>query len=449
MNDGFFKSIKDNLDNRPEPTFKKDAWMRMEEKLEASKQVPTQNMGGLQWWLPLLLLSLFGLAGSNIWMYRQLERTNNQQVLLQRDTIYTSKVIVQRDTIYKTKIIQETTVSPPIKQATANNYSPFFKTNIFSVPNFSEKHFYSGATASSISGLIADMQSPNIGIGGARSNFSDYLPHKDKAYSKDGWNSLKNKSDNQVQNKIETNFDWNQPLQAISSLPPNLIDWQNNYSLPELEIPIVKKRKTIQQQVYQMRPRTFSLGIQGGYLAVMNSQVDNFKGQIYGLNASADFSESFKLWADVSFLELSYESKQLDETLGIPNVSPANNNYIFVKAEASQPAYQFSAGLQYLWNSKGKLKPYLGVGYGAISLVPYEVAYEFKDPSTNIELILEQVVNRSKLIKGQILFKTGINYRVYRNWSLQIEGMYRMSNRKEGISSPNILGIRSGLSYQF
>jgi len=83
------------------------------------------------------------------------------------------------------------------------------------------------------------------------------------------------------------------------------------------------------------------------------------------------------------------------------------------------------------------------------SLVRYEVAYEFKDPSTNIELILEQVVNRSKLIKGQILFKTGINYRVYRNWSLQIEGMYRMSNRKEGISSPNILGIRSGLSYQF
>lgn len=448
MNDDFFKSLKDNLDNRPEPTFKKDAWTRMQEKLEASKQVPTQSKNQTQWWLPLLLLLVFGLAGSNIWMYRQLKLTNNQQVLVQRDTIYSSKVIVQIDTIYKTKIIRETTVDNPVKQATANNYSPFFNPNIFSAPNFSEKHFPSGANNSSISSSLAYMQSPYIGIGSTIPNLSDYLLQKDNANNKNGLNSLVNKSDNQVQDKIETNFDLNQPLQNIISLQPNLIEWQNNYSLPEIEIPI-KKRKNIQQHIYQMRPRTFSLGVKGGYATVVNSQLDNFKGRTYGLNAAIGFSKNFKLWADASFLELIYQSKQIDETLGIPDITPANDNYIFVKAEVPQPAYQFSTGLQYMWNSSGKWKSYLGVGYGVISLVPYEVDYEFNDPSTNIDLTLEQGVNRSELIKGQILFKGGINYQVYKNWSLQVEGMYRMSNRKEGISSPNILGIRTGLSYQF
>jgi len=228
MNDEFFNSLKDNLENRPEPTFKKDAWTRMEEKLVAPQQAPTQTRGG-HWWLPLLLLLLFGLAGSNVWLYRQLSQTNNQQVLVQTDTIYHSKVIVQTDTIYQTKIIRETSVDTSVKQARENNYSTFFQPNMFSVPTFLEKNFFSGTNGSRISNSIGSIQAPYTGISSTLPNFSDYLLQKNKADNKDGWSRLVDKSANQEQDKIETNIILNQPLQEIISLHPNFIDDSTTY----------------------------------------------------------------------------------------------------------------------------------------------------------------------------------------------------------------------------
>ena len=61
-NDDFFKSLKENLENRPEPAFQEGAWKAMEKQLVESKEVEKTSAWTGKWWLPLLLLLLLSIA---------------------------------------------------------------------------------------------------------------------------------------------------------------------------------------------------------------------------------------------------------------------------------------------------------------------------------------------------------------------------------------------------
>jgi hypothetical protein len=95
------------------------------------------------------------------------------------------------------------------------------------------------------------------------------------------------------------------------------------------------------------------------------------------------------------------------------------------------------------------LKPYVGIGIGAISLLPYDVIYEFNNTALNVEWNLDKTVYRNELITNFLVFPAGLEYRFSKHWNGQFQLVYRYNWKGSGVQSPNMLGIQGGLNYRF
>jgi len=455
MKEDFYKSIKENLENRQEPSFREEAWEAMEQQLIEAEQLETTSVWTGRLALPLLLL-LLGMAGSNFWFYQQLHKVKNNLLYVQTDTIYKSQVIIQTDTIYQTKLIEE------IVTVNTNILSPPSVENqgISNFQNISDK------ISSSINGT--DIQNHityfNKQFQQQATQYSIASPYwKNRStinpISSNNWNVL----NGVISNSLITNTkpieeetivynDLNSSTFPVIHLPllsqPFFTSNLNNTPI-DIELPFVKQQKTLQQRMYQIRPKTFHLGLLGGVAITDHKDLEHKGGYTFGLNATIGFTSNFRLWSEASFTELEYSSIIIDPALGIPSIDLPKDNFVFQFAEVNQPAYQFGAGFQYLLNARKKWKPYVGIGYGVVALVPYEVAYEFTDLNSNVDLILEQDVKRKKLLKDHIMLKTGLEYDFTKRWAFQLDGMYRKGNENMGLSSPNVWSVRSGLIYKF
>lgn len=444
-NDDFFKSLKENLENRPEPTFQEGAWKAMEKQLVESKEEENTTAWTGKWWLPLLLLLLLGMAGSNFWFYNQLQTLKNNSLSIQTDTVYKSQVIFQRDTIYQTRVIKEIV---RIEKNTSQNFDNQNAPNNQNLANLSTTENPFEVNGAAIQKEIADLMEsfgqlaaiPLLDLTKENPLIISDLSNKNTS---ENTGLIKDKSTDLVANSPMLSFD------KLPNLETKLITW--NPIIPDLfiDIPYVKKQKTLRQRVYEMRPQTFRLALNGGFANTNNKELDNLGGYIFGLNASIGFSPNIRLWSEAAFLQVKYSSSKIAPELGIPNIAPPQDNFEFQKAEVTQPTYQFGLGFQYLFNARNKFKPYLGVGYGMVALVPYEVTYDYTDPSTDIDLTLEQTVKQNDLLKGQILLKAGLEYKFTKRWAWQLEGMYRKGNENIGLSAPNVWSARSGLAFKF
>ena len=142
--DDLFKNIKDNLDNRPEPTFDKKAWQDMEKRLDKK---PWRGGGLFAWALPVALAVLFM---SNLFFFKKLNDANEKisKIELRADTIFQTKYIYQYDTLYRERVeTQYVTLAPEVRYfyIPSNNFasSKSRKTSNFAPANFSEmKHLF-------------------------------------------------------------------------------------------------------------------------------------------------------------------------------------------------------------------------------------------------------------------------------------------------------------------
>ena len=79
----FFTTIRDNLNNRPEPKFEENDWLALQEQLP---QKPTRSFGAAAiWWLlPFVIISL----GSNAFLFSELKSTKKMvtEIGFQKDT---------------------------------------------------------------------------------------------------------------------------------------------------------------------------------------------------------------------------------------------------------------------------------------------------------------------------------------------------------------------------
>jgi hypothetical protein len=167
-----------------------------------------------------------------------------------------------------------------------------------------------------------------------------------------------------------------------------------------------------------------------------------------GLEAAVGFSPNLLFWLDANYFNVEFESNRMDESIGVPVVNPSGE-FHFVKAEVPQPSLQYSAGLQYLFNAGGKWKPFVGLGYGAVSLLPYDVLYEFEDQASGVEWIFEQGVNRGELMGGFVVVRAGLEYEISKRWHLLLRANYRTRWNETGFQVAKMLGIQSGVKFHF
>jgi hypothetical protein len=419
--DDFLKDIKDNLENRPEPAFEASAWERMRQRL-AEEPKPENNRTLFPWWWILGILGVSVLTISNAILWNKWQQAQHQlatlSILKQTDTIYKTKVIYHTDTIYKEVGSASRWASMPVAASYFQNQRPAiplaFKSNLKTIGVIPNRIAYSNTANPTLwqirQSLDLDKEAPNAIV-----SYWEQLPYLP-----------------------------NLPLKGVVHAD------QKEADFPVGHIFLEQKKASFFERVGQVfEPVGFDLGGSVGYAGLFQDGVNNDHGFSAGLNGQIRFSDKLQMWLDVSFYQLQYVTNRMDSLLGVPVVASPSDNFLFNKATVPQNSIQYSIGMQYTFVNRSRWQPYFGVGYGAASLLPYEVQYEFWNSVNEVELTIDQLVEQRDLITDLLLFKGGINYEFAKKYSLLLEGNYRYSLHNKGMRAPNIWGVKTGILYHF
>lgn len=404
-----FKQFRDHLESRPEPSFEEQDWLDLQKRLDRKRK---KRLAGFAWqWLALPCLLL--LLGSNTLFYLELRQANQriERLDLRQDTIVLTRVIYRTDTIYQTRVIRES----------SSEYIPVLTSASPGHPErnlLPEQPYFKGpATDNQASG-----QAPPT------------LPVMDS-------DRLKGPGHRGI-------------TECVEQLPPALATPENRTPalLPvgiSVELMAAKRKKTARYYLHEMRPKEFRLGAQGGWCYPFSKNLTRQSGYSAGLQATTRFSPNLEMWLDAGYYKMRFETDSMYEGIGVPVVTPPSDEFTFIKAEVPVPFLQFSIGMQYLFRSGHKWKPFLGVGYGAVLLLPSEVIYEFQNTALGIEWNFDREINRREWQTDFLLLRAGFEYELARHWSWQLHANYRAGLGDSKLHSPPLLGLQGGLEYRF
>lgn len=393
----FFKQFRDNLERRPPPVFTQKDWENMEKRLDQGRG---KRPAALAWqWLawPLLLLSL----GANAVLFHAWKMPLQQFAapVIQRDTIYQTRWVFRTDTFIRTL------VAPAI---------------------ISESDPARAFASPAITGMTdsRDALCPPI--------------------------ASTERPDSAISRSVE-----NPPTESIAALPPfqpsTLHSVPATPFLPEIPTEPVnrKQRKTLSYHLDVMRPKGFRMGIAGGWTYPFDDRLEHQGGYSAGLEANLEFSPNLRLWLGATFFNMRFITDKMDAALGIPDIAPPTPDFTFVEAEVPQPSLEYAAGMQYFFSTRHKLKPFLGLGYGALATRPYEIVYEFENQSLGVEWSFDHYVNKSEFLANLLLLQTGIECEIFKKWHWQLRATYRTDLKKAGAPPSDQFGIQTVLMRRF
>ncbi len=428
--DDFYKNIKDNLENRPEPPFNERAWQDMEKRLN-TKPGNSIKAFGLFWFLPLVLGSLLL---SNIFFYKKLNDANEKisHLEFRTDTIHQTHIIYQYDTIYRNSVKTEYVVIS--KQLPSNFYTS--QASYFNHPSaYSNRSNWINTslaplTFAELKYLFEDEQV----------NETPFLAENNLLTQENGESPYASQSIAlQVTPYLKT-----QRAPLIYESAPVVF----SYLDPPADNKKVRKRP-LQKLARDLQPTGFEIGMLGGFAFPQHHQVAETKGYSVGIYGAMSFSDNIRMWAETSYYKIEFKSNEIGKSLGIPEIELPDDDYKFHEASVHQPFLQYVLGLQYVFYPKNKWKPYFGLGYTVASMKPYEVSYDFNHVTDDLELSIEENIHRNDLIMNMALFKGGIEGKLANRIGLKLEGYYRWNGNKKGLVVTNIYGIRSLLIYKF
>jgi hypothetical protein len=398
----FLKQFRENLERRPEPPFEERDWQDLQKRLgqrEQKRSLP------LAWWwlaLPLLLLS----SGSTAFFYLEMKKTEQKIAALEtrRDTVFLTKIIFKTDTIYQTRIA---------RQATYLALDPRFDNFLKVVKSSAQEQKFELLPALNSVGVTASHPDTTAQV------------------------SFENQH-------VAANFD-QLPLPELLPLrspsPP----------LPEVfaEPVFSKKKKTLEQHLYPLRPKGFQLGVVGGWAFPFSEEVKQQGGFSAGLQAAIEFSPRLQMWLDATYFKTSFETDRMGDDIGVPPVDPPSDQLAFLAADVPQSSWQYSVGMQYLFGADKKFKPLAGMGWGAVSLLPYEVIYEFENQALGIEWSFEKTMPRQELLTNFLFLRTGFEHQFSKKWTWQLLATYRAQFGETDFQTPNLLSIQGGFFRRF
>ncbi|MCB0596641.1 MAG: hypothetical protein H6557_09580 [Lewinellaceae bacterium] len=424
--DDFFKQFRENLENRPEPAFEERDWKDMDRRLD---QLGDKKPAAPAWWWALPFLVLLLAANAFVLLEQRKATRKIQEIAMLRDTVYQTHVVYLTDTIYHTTVIREQTAVASAPGAPAVS---------FPLPGWKGFSFPAPGSAPGAGQPAAGLFLP----GGAPSYSSLIVRQRER-------------EGQQLPGAEQTGNPqpdyWRGFLDPLPANSPSFV--QSGQPAAPQEIPLepvlAKRKKTLGQYVYPLRPKGLQIGVSGGGAFPFSQSLSRQAGGMGGLQLAIEFSPSIRMWMDASYFKIHIESNQMDESIGVPVIEPPSDDFAFKKAEVPQPTLQFSAGMQYLFLTRSKWSPFAGLGYGTASLLYHDVIYEFENPLTGEEWSFDGSVPGNMWQTGYILFQAGLEHEFSRQWSGQLAASYRTNWNTMGSLSPRILGIRGSLMYKF
>jgi hypothetical protein len=323
-------------------------------------------------------------------------------VVVQSDTIYKIKTIFERDTVYKTKILREKEiVYLPSLNDTYKTFPPSTK------------------TINPIEKILV-----------AKNDTQEEISEK-TGYFKDKkliFNDL------EKLNPIA--------LKNIGIINPNKIPVFNY-------VPIVlHKKKTLRERLEPLRPKDYSVGISAGLAYPISDISSKPSGYAVGVQGKVAFSPHISAWTDAHFQQLYYAADRMNDGIGIPVVAPPSNDFRFNLVKVTLPMLQYMAGLRYQFEPKKWGQPYLGLGFGAVKSLPYEVDYEFKNNSLGTVWEISQTIKKQDIQGGFVLLDAGFEKPLSAHYRWQLGANYRLklSNMAQ---TYRLFGVKTGILFNF
>ena len=413
--DDFLKQFKDNLDNQPEPVFEQKDWQSLNNRLNEQRQKRPFTTWLLWVLIPLFLMSLL----ANGFQFKESVTTSQKMAFLesrfdsvvrhtlvmQVDTVYKINTTYQRDTVYKTKIVRETEIV----------YLPFSK-GLLNTRMLSDKSLLNDSTRA-----LEQKSSDNF----AANIYEQTISNRDKM--------------------LNTN-----DLDKLQALKTPFLTVRKPSDLPVLDIKpiVINTKKTLIQRLEPLRPKAYSAGVLAGLAYPISDISSKPSGYTVGVQGAVAFSPYISLWADAQYLQLNYQTDRMNEAIGIPVVTPPSSDFKFNLVKVSQPKVQFITGLRYHFEGKKRWQPYFGVGYGAVTSLPYEVDYEFKNTSLGTVWEFSQKIKKQDTQWGFLMFDGGFETRLSRQYRWQIGGNYRINLSKTNYSY-RLLSLKTGVLFDF
>jgi hypothetical protein len=416
----FFTTIRDNLNNRPEPKFEENDWLALQEQLP---QKPTRSFGAAAiWWLlPFVIISL----GSNAFLFSELKSTKKMvtEIGFQKDTIYQSSVIYKTDTIY---IINN------IKQ---------------------EKSAFDNIS-------MAELLEIKRLINNENSNTASKKPLKTKTTITTKSNTrnenllIENTTITNNENKNTTTLE-TQNTQTEDVFTIDFLKTQNSSILSTnyFDFPIVTKTNTrkissLQNLKNMARPTGYRLGAFGGLVYGLDANKIHQTGVNSGIEAMLNFRNLINLFANCSYSKTFIEIEGISGNVGIPLVQPPSSDYELTKVNGSSPVVQYELGLNYEFPINKKIVPFLSLGYENAFYFPSSFTYTFEN-SQGIELEIESDVNSEIKTANFGLIKIGFHYPVYKKIHWQLQGGFHYNFNKNKDFMPSYSELKTGVFYQF
>ena len=419
----FFKQFKANLEGRPEPPFDERMWRQVERSLDR-EQRPVRTVPAGWWWAAAAVLLI--LTASNAWTLWELRRANHAiaALELQRDTVVLTQYVHLVDTVYRTQIIRE--VAAPTfasaeraEAATATPDRPFFAPQ---TPDFAflEKTPVHGTP---LGILLLENKNAETAANAERSpagagSLADGLPPAPPT-------------------PLEELALAELPL-APPYLPPLTVE---DFSQA--------KKRNLWQRLYPLRPTAFQLGPIAGLAYPHGNGLDAHLTRIIGAQAQVEFHKRLRATAEFSYGHAAFDTDRMGDDIGVPVVTPPNDDLSFRGAEVPQSYLQFALGMQYLFNPEGRTRPLIGLGLSALSVQPYEIKYEFEDEATDIEWEFENEVSNPPTFSDNLLAQAGVERQIGKRLHVQLLATYRTRLRDDSNPLPQLLGLQSNILYRF
>ena len=424
--DDFFKSMKDQLENRPEPEFRESAWKALNSRLDASN--PVASRPRRYWWTAALLLLLLGSTFCNYWFYRQLNSNETAAAkeirIYHKDTIHHTRYVYHTDTVFQSRIVEV-----PVETVAAGL-------------DYSGQYYLSRPSFARLDERFAFSESPlNLSLFSSLPRLPLFSSGPDR---RDGTNKYSEEDHSSVLNRFTLFYGLPQAIDELESPERKAPDTDMG-----LIAKVEKKKSFGKRLIYGLKPKRVYVGPTLGGIYPVHSDLRDQKGFSVGLQAAISFSNQFRVWGEATYLRVAYTTTQLESLRGVPAITPPSSNFDFINAGVPQPALQYSLGIHYTLVNGGKWRPYAALGFSTLTLLPFEVTYKFEDVLNNLELTLEQKVDRKRQFSQHTLAKLGLETYLNKHWSLQLESIYRMSLETQGATNTNLFGLRVGALYRF
>lgn len=224
------------------------------------------------------------------------------------------------------------------------------------------------------------------------------------------------------------------------ALPGNLLS----------EIPEKKNNRAFEKDLIQaLRPKSCSVSATATWLDVLSPGLMHKGGFAYKVSGQIGFSPRWSLTLSYGLGQLHYKAHNPESILGKPVLpEPYSPDHHYREFDLTgQKIRQFDAGVQYSFAQIGKLKPFIGMGWGGIIVEPFVMEYELQhEPSGVIEKGFFEATQPTWL-NNTIRMGAGLEVPLSGALNLKLEGSYLRQWDKKNGNDPDLMGIGIGLNW--